>query len=273
MASKQPGHLVVVGAEECGGGRRRRRQHHGVGRDVQARRRARSSRPAPRVETVGRRREPHVHATRPQAGDERVRRATAMPPSSAQKSGGPSGSGAGTSARKARMRPPRRCAAASRGGNVAAADMSSTEPAWIPPMSGSTSVSTTRRPSLCATRGPMERSPMGPRVSGRGSRASRARPRAPRTPTMPERAVGQKRVGTPSACPSGSRRSRPRAQTDAPRAAIGTSASASPTSRHRSIASVRRPRNPSGPTIDRLGPATSSALQRATEARARPRAA
>ncbi len=123
----------------------------------------------------------------------------AMPPPSAQNSGGPSGSGGGTSARSARMRPPRRCAAANRGGNVAAADMSSTEPAWMPPTSGSTIMSTTREPSLWATRGPMARSPMGPRVSGRGKSASRARPAAPRTPTMPERAVGQNRVGTPSA--------------------------------------------------------------------------
>ena len=33
---------------------------------------------------------------------------------------------------------------------------------------------------------------------------------------MPERAVGQNRVGMPSASPSGSGRSRPRAHTDAP---------------------------------------------------------
>ena len=91
-----------------------------------------------------------------------------MPPSSDQKSGGPSGSGGGTSARRARIRPPRRWAAASSGGKVAAADMSSTEPAWIPPISGSTSMSTTRRPSLRATSGPMARSPIGPRDVGPG---------------------------------------------------------------------------------------------------------
>ena len=170
-----------------------------------------------------------------------------MPPSSAQKSGGPSGSGAGISARRPRIRPPRRCAAASSGGKVAAADMSSTEPAWIPPMRGSTNRSTTRWPSLRDTSGPMARSPIGPRTSGRGSSASRARPSEPRTPTMPERAVGQNRVGIPRARPSGSGRRRPRAHTDAPRAATGSSASPSPTSRHRSTASGRRPRKPSGP--------------------------
>ncbi len=145
----------------------------------------------------------------------------AMPPSSDQKSGGPSGSGGGTSARRAFMRPPRRWAAASRGGKVAAADMSSTEPAWIPPIRGSTSMSTTRCPSLRATSGPMARSPIGPRTSGRGSTASRARPSAPRAPTMPDRAVGQNRVGMPRAWPSGNARRRPRAHTDAPRAPHG----------------------------------------------------
>ena len=197
-----------------------------------------------------------------------ARTSDAMPPSSDQKSGGPSGSGAGTSARMARMRPPRRCAAASRGGNVAAADMSSTEPAWMPPISGSTNMSTTRRPSLCATRGPMERSPIGPRVSGRGSTASRARPSAPRTPTMPERAVGQNRVGIPSAWPSGSVRRRPRAQTDAPRAAMGTSDVADP----HLAAQVDRlgpaAQEPVGAHVDDAPP-TSVAPQRAAEARRR----
>ncbi len=208
---QQSRRLVVMRPEEGCGGRRRRGEHHGVrldgrarGRDGPAARRRpfeRSAGEERRTSTPRRRRPAAIVST-----------SDAMPPSSAQKSGGPSGSGGGTSARRARMRPPRRCAAARSGGNVAAADMSSTDPAWIPPISGSTSMSTTRRPSLRATSGPMARSPIGPRTSGRGSTASRARPSAPRTPTMPERAVGQNRVGIPSAWPSGSARRRPRAQ-------------------------------------------------------------
>ncbi len=81
--------------------------------------------------------------------------------------------------------------------------------------------------------------------------------------------VGQKRVGIPSACPSGSARNRPRAQTDAPRAAIGTNASPRPTSRQRSMASGRRPRNPSGPSID-SAPAHELAVERAAETLPRP---
>ena len=112
--------------------------------------------------------EADVHAAATQRVGQRGRRARPMPPSSAQKSGGPSGSGAGISARSARMRLPRRPAAARSGGNTAAADMSSTDPAWMPPMRGSTSASVTRGPSLRVTSGPMERSPSGPRTSGRG---------------------------------------------------------------------------------------------------------
>ena len=121
---------------------------------------ARSSRSAGEESRMSTPRAPQAAANAPTSD--------AMPPSSAQKSGGPSGSGAGTSARRARMRPPRRCAAASRGGKVAAADMSSTEPAWIPPMRGSTIMSTTRRPSLRDTSGPMARSPIGPADVGSG---------------------------------------------------------------------------------------------------------
>ena len=135
--------------------------------------------------------------------------------------------------------------------------MSSTDPAWMPPMRGSTSVSTTRCPSLRATSGPMERSPIGPRTSGRGRTASRARPSWPRNPRTPARAVGQNRVGIPSASPSGRARRRPRAQTDAPRPAMGTNTSASPSSWHKPTASGRRPRNPSGP-MSTTRPANSS---------------
>ena len=166
---QQPRHLVVVGAQECRRGGRRRRQHDGIGLDGP---------PATVRSPAGRRRRELVDrggvAATPRpapAGPWRsAPTSDAMPPSSDQKSGGPSGSGAGTSARRARMRPPRRWAAASSGGKVAAADMSSTEPAWMPPISGSTRVSTTRRPSLCATRGPMERSPIGPRCRAGAAR-------------------------------------------------------------------------------------------------------
>ena len=155
------------------------------------------------LEPAGRCREPHVDAPLAAGPTRAPATRDAMPPSSDQKSGGPSGSAAGTSARSARMRPPRRWAAARSGGKVAAADMSSTEPAWMPPIRGSTRTSTTWWPSLRATRGPMERSPIGPRTSGRGSTASRARPTSPRTPRTPLRAVGQNRVGMPMRVPLG----------------------------------------------------------------------
>ena len=77
-------------------------------------------------------------------------------------------------------------------------------------------------------------------VAGEAERAARAEDagagRGPEPGRDPERV------------PLGQVRRRPRDHTDAPRAAIGTSASASPTSRHRSTASRRRPRKPSGPT-------------------------
>ena len=128
----------------------------------------------------------------------------------------PVGSGGGTSARRARMRPPRR--------------------SRPPTMAGTSRRRTCRRPSrrgchrstdpprcrrhagpACAPRGGRwndRRSVPGRRAAGRT--ASRARPSRPRTPTMPERAVGQNRVGIPSTCPSGSARRRPRAQTTHP---------------------------------------------------------
>ncbi len=133
-----------------------------------------------------------------------------MPSRSDQKSGGPSAGGGGTSARSARMRLPRRCAAANSGGNVAAADMSSIDPAWMPPISGSVRTSTTRWPSLRATSGPMARSPIGPRTSGRGRSASRASASCPR--------------GLEDPCP----RRGPKARRDPERVALGQAAQPAP---------------------------------------------
>ncbi len=149
--------------------------------------------------------------------------------------------------RRARISPTRCPAAARSAGDTAAVLMSATDPALIPPTSGSTRVATTFDPSLSATRGPSARSPIGPRRLGRGATASRARRSDPATPSTPERATGHQRVGTPSARAPGIGRSRPRAQTDAPDAPIGTSSSPSPTARHNSTASGRRPSTPSGP--------------------------
>ena len=128
-----------------------------------------------------------------------------MPPSSAQKRGGPSGSGRGTSARSARIRLPRRWAAASSGGKTAAADMSSTDPAWMPPISGSANVPTTFWPSLRATSGPMARSPIGPRTSGRGSSASPASANRTPRPEMPDAPSARTGSGSPSRAPRAER--------------------------------------------------------------------
>ena len=71
--------------------------------------------------------------------------------------------------------------AARSGGNTAAADMSSTEPAWMPPIRGSTSVSTTRWPELARHQGPDGAVADGAAdVGPRAAAASRARPSAPR---------------------------------------------------------------------------------------------
>ncbi len=118
----------------------------------------------------------------------------------------------------------------------------------MPPTSGSTSRSTTRRPSFLATSGPIARSPSGPRRSGRGATTSTSSRTLPRRPRMPDRATGKNRVGTPSSCPAGNGRRRPPDQTAAPAAPIGSSSAPSPSSRHSATASGRRPRNPSGPT-------------------------
>ncbi len=85
----------------------------------------------------------------------------------------------------------------------------SASPALIPPISGSTSRSSTSRPNRDET--------SGPRASGgvdrRGSNGSSAARAIPPTPRIPDRATGRISPGTPSARPAGSRRSRPRAHT------------------------------------------------------------
>ena len=189
----------------------------------------------------------------------------------APETAGRRGPGAGTSARRARMRLPRRWAAASSGGKTAAADMSSTDPAWMPPISGSTSASTTRCPSLRGDQRPdgavADRAPA--RRAGAARRRGPGRS-GPRARGCPERAVGQNRVGIPSASPSGRARRRPRAQTDAPAAAIGTSASAEP----ELAAQVDRlgpaPEEPVGADVDARPP--NASLRSAPPRRAAPRA-
>ncbi len=107
-----------------------------------------TAQPSPSRSSRVTRADSRMSTPRPRRRSASVRTKRAMPPSRDQNRGGPSGSGAGTSARNARIRPPRRWAAASSGGKTDAADMSSTEPAWMPPIRGSTSMSTTRCPNF-----------------------------------------------------------------------------------------------------------------------------
>ncbi len=82
----------------------------------------------------------------------------------------------------------------------------------MPPISGSTSRSSTSRPNRLST--------SGPKASGgtdrRGSTGSTAALAIPPTLRIPERTTGQISPGTPSASPPGSRRSAPRDHTYAP---------------------------------------------------------
>ncbi len=95
--------------------------------------------------------------------------------------------------------------------------MSSTDPAWMPPIIGSTSVSTMPRPNLRATSGPTERSLDGAADVGAGQHgvADEGQPAA-QGRGCPIAAVGHSRVGIPITSPSGRRRSLPRAHTEAP---------------------------------------------------------
>ena len=158
-----------------------------------------------------------------------------MPPSRDQKSGGASSAGAGRRiGRSGAHQAPRLWAAASSRRETAAVDMSSTEPAWMPPISGSTRRSTTRRPSLRATSGPDRPVPDRAPAARAGGAARRGPgPAEPRSPRMPERADGQKRVGMPRASPAGRGRTA-RGPRPAPRRPHRDRARARPSSRQRS---------------------------------------
>ena len=108
---------------------------------------------------------------------------------------------------EAEQRDRERRAALSICGVTALALSRSESPALIPPMSGSTSRSSTSRPNRFDTIGPSASLGTGRRGSS-GSRAARAMPPVLRTP---ERATGRSSAGTPSTSPGGSRRSSPRA--------------------------------------------------------------
>ena len=121
------------------------------------------------------------------------------------------------------MRPPRRCAAARSGridrrrrhvvhrAGVDAAD-ERVDQACRPPAGRACAPPAARWSGRRWGRG---------RRAGAGRRRGRGRA-GPRNPSTPARAVGQKRVGIPSAKPSGRARRRPRAHTDAPRPVTGT---------------------------------------------------
>jgi len=227
---QQSRHLVVVRAEECCGGRCRVASTT-ASASTTSPAHATSTSPIPTARGARRgerRRSAHAHAGC------RQRSTTTHASVERPESGGPSGR-AGT-----RLARPHEAPAALGGceqGGTWRRGHVSTEPAWIPPISGSTSMSTTRCPSLRATSG---RGTVAdrPRTSGRGSTASRARPRSPRTPTMPERAVART-VGMPSAWPRAARAAAASPHRRTP-GRDGHKAVAIPTSPHRSTASRRR---------------------------------
>ena len=121
------------------------------------------------------------------------------------------------------MRLPGWSDAAIRTGMVAAALRSSTSPALMPPISGSTRRSTTGRPSRSPTISPTERSPNTAFPLRWGTTTSLAAASDSAGLRIPDRASGHQRVGTPRFNPSGMGRSRPRAQMEAPDAPTGTS--------------------------------------------------
>ena len=256
---------------------RRRGQHDAPASSRPAvRDRPRQASPAP-LEALGRARRADVDPPRSQGAGQSVNQ-DPMPSAERPEEGrgsirGPTG--AGTSARSARMRLPRRCAAASSGGKTAAADMSSTEPAWMPPISGSTSTSTTRWPSLRADQWPD--GPVADRARGRRAGAAAASRARPSCTARPEDARARRTArgvsGSRARAPRAAARSRPRAQTDAPaRRDRAPARRPSPTSRHRSTASGRRPRKPSGPTST-ARPPNDSLQERPPRRSARPRGA
>ena len=129
------------------------------------------------------------------------------------------------------MRLPGGAAAASKRKKVAAADMSSTEPAWMPPIQWVDQDVDDPRPELAGDQwsdgAVAERAPH----VGTGESASRASPSCPRRPRMPAGPSARSGWGSPSAWPRAGGAAGPAAQTDAPRAAIGTRSSPRPTSR------------------------------------------
>ena len=219
-----------AGRRSVAAGRCRRGQHDGVAPRRAARRRHGPPAPAAPFQPLDGRREPDVHPAAPQRRGQRVDqrghtaarapRRAAVRPGRAVGHLGPQRAhqaapalGGGQERREGRRR--RTCRRPSRRGSRRCR--------------GSTSMSTTRWPSLRATSGPMARSPMGPRTSGRGSTASRASPsvapQAERCPSGPWARTG-------SGCPGpGLRAAGAGGRGPTPRhrgAPTGTSASAEP---------------------------------------------
>ncbi len=144
-----------------------------------------------------------------------------------------------------RMRLPVWWEAAMRAGKVAAALSSSTPPALIPPMSGSTNRSTTGRPRRSPMMSATDRSPL----TGAAPRWGITRSLVTRSDSpglrRPDRASGHHLVGTPRLRAAGIGRSRPRARIDAPVVPTGTSSSRTPICSQSSVASGRRARKAS----------------------------
>ena len=142
------------------------------------------------------------------------------------------------------MSPLRRPPAESSCGSAAAVLMSATDPAWIPPMSGSTSASTTRVPRRRATAAsPRRRGALADRIAGGHRAVAGARP-APGPPSgrSATSGWGRRAADRPEAPAAGPWRRR----THPMRRSVGASRGRPPG--HRPAAPGRRPRKPSGPT-------------------------
>lgn len=162
-----------------------------------------------------------------------------MPPVTVAKTGSVEGTDGTT--RRAAARTER----SSRGscGIVAARDSSSARPAYTPPSRGSTSRSTTARPTRCATHLPTETSSPGGAPGRIRSAATRATSAAVRTPCS-----APALLGTPMTVPVGIGRNAPRAHTPAVEVRGETSSSDRPSEATRSSASGTRRRNISAPS-------------------------
>lgn len=138
--------------------------------------------------------------------------------------------------------------ASSSAGNTASALRSSALAAWMPPTRGPANRSRTSLPRRLPTSSPTEWSCVLEASPGRAgttrSRAARARPTIE---TIPDRARGRMRVGTPSTSPSGRGRSAPFAHTEAVELPGETRASSIPSSLHSSTASGLRAKKASAP--------------------------